>query len=224
MDLRSGATSFGICLSDEQLQQFIKFEDALYESNAVMNLTRVPREECWWRHFLESLILSPSIPKGATVLDIGSGPGFPGAALQIARPDLTVTCVDSHAKSVEFLRKVFPSLQVIQSRAEDLTLRESFDIVTGRAIAPFPIQAEISAAWIKIGGKFIPIRTPIESDKIRKLNVGVLGLSWLESKIVSVGQIGIERLLPIFEKWRTTPETYPRTWAQIKSKPIGGKG
>lgn len=223
MDLRSGALQFGVDLSEEQFQQLAMFENALYESNAVMNLTRVPKEECWWRHFLDSIALAPLIPSKASLLDIGCGPGFPGAVLHIVRPDISVTCVDSGTKPIEFLRKVFPTIEVIKSRAEELSCRETFDVVTGRAVAPFPIQIEISAAWVKVGGRFIPMRTPAEANRIRTFNAGVLGLSWLESKLIRVGPLGVERLIPIFEKWRQTPLTYPRSWAQIKSKPLGGK-
>ncbi|RYG69749.1 16S rRNA (guanine(527)-N(7))-methyltransferase RsmG, partial [bacterium] len=80
------------------LDRFETFEADLYEANEVMNLTRVPREECWLRHFLDSLLIAPWLPGEGSLLDIGSGPGFPAWPLALARPELQVTALDSSGK------------------------------------------------------------------------------------------------------------------------------
>jgi 16S rRNA (guanine527-N7)-methyltransferase len=229
--LSENAAAFGLQLTRVQLEAFALFEKFLYESNVTMNLTRVPQSECWSRHFLDSLAISPMIPNGSSVLDIGSGPGFPGACLAIARPDLKVTCMDASSKAVSFMARVFgphsilPVLyQVINARAEtashDSKLRESFDVVTGRAIAPFPIQAEISAAFVKVGGIFVPMRTPRERDEIANFPVMKLGLHLSEFKSTRIPAIGADRLFPIFSKKGKTPGEYPRGWSKIKSSPL----
>ncbi|MCW5946638.1 MAG: 16S rRNA (guanine(527)-N(7))-methyltransferase RsmG [Fimbriimonadales bacterium] len=229
--LSENAAALGVQLTRVQLEAFALFEKFLYEANATMNLTRVPQDECWSRHFLDSLAISPMIPKGSNVLDIGSGPGFPGACLAIARSDLRVTCIDSSNKAVSFMARVFgpnstlPVLyQVINARAEtaahDSKLRESFDVVTGRAIAPFPVQAEISAAFVKVGGIFVPMRTPKERDEIAKFPAMRLGLHLSEFKSVRVAALGADRLFPNFAKKGKTPGEYPRGWSKIKASPL----
>ena len=228
--LSDEAKSFGLALTRTQLEAFALYEKRLYEANRAANLTRVPLTECWSRHFLDSLILSPLVPQGATVLDIGSGAGFPGACLAIARPDLTVTCMDSGSKAVLFLRDLFGPggllsvlYNVVQGRAEDAALekrlRESFDFVTGRALAPLPVQAEVSAAFVKVGGLFVPMRTPKDRGVVN-FGANRLGLQLIEMKSLRVNPIGAVRFLPVFKKQGRTPTEYPRSWARIKSKPL----
>src|ERR1041384_3584956 len=130
----------GLELTPEQVAQFEAFEAKLYEANAVMNLTRVPREECWLRHFVDSLLFQDLIPDRASVLDIGTGPGFPAWPLACARPDLQLTAMDSSGKMLGFLqRQGLPNLETIQIRAEEWGVRDRFDVVTGRAVAPLSI-------------------------------------------------------------------------------------
>src|ERR1041384_4679794 len=134
----------GLELTPEQVAQFEAFEAKLYEANAVMNLTRVPREECWLRHFVDSLLFQDLIPLNARVLDIGTGPGFPAWPLACARPDLQVTALDSNGKMLGFLRsQPLPNLEVVQERAEEWGAFERFGVVTGRALAPLPVQIEL---------------------------------------------------------------------------------
>ncbi|MER3466717.1 MAG: 16S rRNA (guanine(527)-N(7))-methyltransferase RsmG, partial [Armatimonadota bacterium] len=169
--LQAEAVKLGLHLTRAQLEAFGFFEAALYEANSVMNLTRVPKEDCWVTHFLDSLLLSPLIPNGASVLDIGSGAGFPGVCLAIARADLVVSCMDGNGKFARFLQTNFAPggrlpflMEVIEARAEVAShspaLRERFDFVTGRALAPLPVQLELSAAFTRVGGLVVPMRTP----------------------------------------------------------------
>lgn len=232
--LAEHAEAYGIKLSAAQLQALALFEKELYLANSRMNLTRVPQEECWSRHFLDSLVLNPLIPENAKVLDIGSGAGFPGAVIAIARPDVRVTCLDSSRKAADFLRGLFgrggalPVLhEIVVARAEEAAhesrYRESFDFVTGRAIAPFPLQIEISAAFVALGGLFVPLRTPKERNVIRDFPSGKLGLRLLELREIEVKPIGAIRLLPVFEKTERTPEEFPRSWAKMRKRSIRGE-
>lgn len=197
--------------------QFEAFETALYEANQVMNLTRVAREDCWERHFLDSLAVGLFIPEGASILDIGTGPGFPAWPLAAARPDLTVTAIDSNGKMLGFLKhQLLPNMQAFAVRAEEWEQFEAFDLVTGRAVAPLAIQLEISAPLCGIGGLVIPMRTAHDDwdDRV----IGNLGLKLRRVETVVIGEA--TRIFPIFEKVRPTPKKYPRRWADIKKKPL----
>ncbi|HWP30517.1 MAG TPA: 16S rRNA (guanine(527)-N(7))-methyltransferase RsmG [Fimbriimonadales bacterium] len=229
--LAEHAEAYGLKLSDVQLQAFALFEKELYLANTRMNLTRVPQEECWARHFLDSLVLNPLIPENAKVLDIGSGAGFPGAVIAIARPDVRVTCLDSSRKATDFLRGLFGSggaipvlHEIVVARAEEAAhesrFREAYDFVTGRAIAPFPVQIEISAAFVALRGLFVPLRTPRERNTIRDFPSAKLGLRLFELREIEVKPIEAIRLLPIFEKTERTPDEYPRPWVKMRKHPL----
>ena len=219
--LSAAAKELGLELSEAQLDSFAAFEEALYESNKVTNLTRVPREECWRRHFLDSLLLSPLIPEASSVLDIGAGPGFPAWPLACSRQSLRVTALDSSGKMIGFLRtQPLPNLFAIQERAENWGVRESFDFVTGRALAQLPIQLELSAPPCKVGGLVVPMRTPAEIDSFTDPAFGKLGLRLervVESRLAGGDEI---RSFPVYRKEKATPKPFPRKWAEMKRKPL----
>lgn len=230
--LLAESLKLGLHLSRAQLEAFGFFEAALYEANAVMNLTRVPKEECWVRHFLDSLLISPLVPRGSSVLDIGSGGGFPGVCLAIARPDLVVSCMDSSGKSASFLRTNFAPggrmpilMEVIERRAEiaahEPAMRERFDFVTGRALAPLPIQLELSAAFARVGGLVVPMRTPADRE-VSRGRYGPLGLQLIELKVTQLAPLRTTRLFPVYRKQGRTPSEFPRPWARIRREPMGG--
>jgi len=211
----------GLELSEEQLGQFETFESNLYEANAVMNLTRVARHECWLRHFVDSLLFQDLVPEGASVLDIGTGPGFPAWPLACARPDLHVTALDSSGKMLGFLqRNPLPNLTAVLARAEEWGEREAFDVVTGRALAPFPIQLELSAPPLKVGGLLIPMRTPSEEAAVKAFPAAKLGLrpAGLHRRLLP--GTDVVRLFTLFKKAEATDPAFPRAWAEIKRKPL----
>lgn len=194
------------------------FEGDLYAQNEVMNLTRVPREECWLRHVLDSLLIAEFIPQGSTVLDIGSGPGFPAWPLALARPDLTVTALDSSSKMLGFLRRhSLPNLRIEQGRAEEVGLTDAFNVVTGRALAPLPIQLEISARPCRKGGILLPMRTPNDLAEIERLS-SVLGLELETVHHRTLPVIHAERVFPVYRKVHNTPAGHPRPWAKMRER------
>ena len=220
--LSAACKELGITLSEEQTAEFEYFEDDLYEANEVMNLTRVPKEDCYIRHFLDSImvgkIISDLIP-GASVLDIGTGPGFPSWPIACAFPSLTVTALDANGKMLGFLdRHRRENITIEHIRAEEVKERERFDAVTGRAVAQFGIQLEISAAQVKQGGYFIPMRTP--SDDLTSENWTRLGLDLVETREQIIPGTDVVRVFPIFKKNRQTALFYPRKWPDIKKKPL----
>ena len=219
--MRHFCLNLGFPLTDRQLGQFEAFKKDLYFINQTMNLTRVAVEDCEVRHFIDSLLFVDLIPDGAKVLDIGTGPGFPAWPLACARPDLEVHAVDSSGKMLNFLRRhPLKNLVVIEGRAEESGFREEFDVVTGRALTPLAAQLELSAQAAIIGGAVIPMRTSKDLDAIRAFPADELGLELedIQSRILPGEEV--ERAFPIFRKKAETHPKYPRTWGEIKKKPI----
>lgn len=205
---------------DAQLAAFV---DDLYAVNVEINLTRVPLEQCEARHLIDSALLIPFLPTQALVLDIGCGPGFPAWLLALLRPDISVVAMDSAHKMLRFMeRHPLKNLSIRLQRAEEWVDREAFDVVTGRALAPFAVQAELSAPYVKIGGAFIPFRTPGEQEEIAAFPFGRLGLAQPEWHEVPLPGEETVRLFPVSRKEKATPQTYPRSWAMIKKTPLGG--
>jgi len=184
-----------------------------------MNLTRVPREEFAVRHVADSLMIEEIIPTGSSVLDVGTGAGFPAWPLALARPDLKVVALDSNQKMTTFLSgQPLANLEVVCARAEEFGRFEEFDFVTGRAVAPLPIQLEISAPYCKVGGLVVPMRGI--NDDPEAPNYRELGLKLLTTERRPLAGTDIIRLFPIYLKESPTPRKYPRRWAEIKSRPL----
>ncbi len=210
----------GLSVTSGVLDQFEVFEDNLYAANEVMNLTRIPREEAWQRHFVDSLLFQDLIPLGSVVLDIGTGPGFPAWPLAVVRVDLQVVGLDSSGKMLGFLsQNPLPNLKTVQARAEEWEMRESFDVVTGRAVAPLAAQLELSAAFCKVGGRVLPMRTPAEREQVEG-DFSSLGLKLEEVVERALPGTDVVRLSPIFNKVGQTPQRFPRPWSEIKRSPI----
>lgn len=206
-------------MTDEQKARIEAFLDALYEHNQNVNLTSVPRPDAWVRHIEDSLLHQDLIPLESRVLDIGCGPGFPAWPLATVRPDLRVTALDANGKMLDFLRtQPLSNLTIVQARAEELTIPETFDVVTGRAVAPLPIQLELSARPLRMGGIFLPMRTPKDASEVERLRE-CLGLS-LTSVTERALTDGSLRLFPIWTKNGRTPRGYPRRWPEIKKSPL----
>ncbi|MHB8636675.1 MAG: 16S rRNA (guanine(527)-N(7))-methyltransferase RsmG [Fimbriimonadaceae bacterium] len=213
--LRTTCAEFGIELGDGQLSAFEAFECALYAANRHTNFTRVPQEDCWLRHFVDSLLIAEFLPFGAAVLDIGAGPGFPAWPIACARPDLTVAALDSNGKMVRFLAsQKLPNLEVLHARAEDHPPREAFDVVTGRALAPLAVQLELSAAPCRVAGVVLPMRTP-NDDPLGQPPPG-LGLELRTVHRRRLPTTDIVRVFPEYRKVSSTRANFPRSWAEIR--------
>lgn len=215
------AMRIGLDLSDRQLDLFEEFEQALYQANIATNLTRIEASDCWIRHFLDSLMIHDLIPVGSTVLDIGSGPGFPSWPLACARPDLQVTALDSAGKMLGFLKtQPLHNLVVMQGRSEEVEFPTRFDVVTGRALAPLSIQLELSARHCRRGGLVIPMRTESDLGEIERLrkNPFQLELVSVEHRILPVANA--RRLFPVFLMKGNESQGPKRTWADILKRPF----
>ena len=172
--MRAWLGASGIDPSSLDFEALEKFVDDLYVQNKLVNLTAVPREEAELRHLIDSLAVLGLMPIGATVLDIGTGAGFPAWPLAWARHDLKVVAMDSTAKRLRFIeRHPLPNLATMLGRAEEVTQPGSFDVVTGRAVAPLGAHAEVSAGWLAPDGLFIPYRTPHEFRLIDEIDLAL---------------------------------------------------
>lgn len=210
----------GIEATHEQQVKVSKFEEALYASNEVKNLTRIPREEAWIKHILDSVLFHDLIPLGSSVLDIGAGPGFPAWPLALLRPDLQVTAVDSNGKMLDFLRsQPLQNLSVVETRIEEWDQFGVFDVVTGRAVAPLSIQLEISVPFARVSGLILPMRTPNDIEEIQRCG-DVLGAILGDIVERTLPVLEAPRVVPVYTKIKRSQHGYPRRWADIKRQPL----
>lgn len=219
-ELEPWLEKLGIQAADAQNESMSAFLKRLYEANATRNLTRVPPEQATIRHVVDSLLVAKYIPSGSSVLDIGTGAGFPSMPLAVYRPDLKVTAWDGSERPIAVLRELAPdNLRVEKVRAEEES-RAEFDFVTGRALAPFPIQAELSIPQLKVGGIFVALRTVRDEQDVDLTDLESLGAKLELKETVSLGTEEAVRLFPIVRKATSTRKRYPRTWSEIKRAPL----
>lgn len=219
-------------ISDEILEKLTGFCEYLLEQNKLFNLTAIKTPEAAaLLHFADSLTLAKYLPQGANVLDIGSGAGFPAVPLAIARPDLSVTALDSTQKRINFINSAakrldLTNLNTICARAEDVTggmLEESFDYVTARAVAPYPILFELAIPAVKIGGFFVAMKSRDVSRETKGIeNISnKFSISHPVFNDISLkGDETFDRTIVFIKKHGKTPQKYPRPYAQIKKKPL----
>ncbi len=221
----------GIHLSEKQLEQLEEFYNLLIEYNEKVNLTRITeKEDVYLKHFYDSLTLIKAIDltKGLTICDIGTGAGFPGIVLKICFPQLKVTLVETLQKRVRFLYLVKEKLNlrdlfICKERAEIFAInnRSKYDLVTSRAMARLNILNEMCIPLLKVNGYFIPMKGSIEgeleeaSNSIKELN------SELENVISFTLPIENSiRNLVIIKKIGDNKTKYPRSFTEIKNKPL----
>lgn len=231
--LTNALAKTNITLSDIQKQQFQKYYELLIEWNNKMNLTAITEEnEVAIKHFYDSLtlLMNVNVPKGAKVIDVGTGAGFPGIPLKIVRPDIKLTLLDSLNKRLIFLNEVCSSLgidaEIIHKRAEeggrDKNLRDKFDIATSRAVANMNTLSEYCMPYVKVGGKFVAMKGKNGTAELEK---GIEALKILCGEKERVAEFslptGDERTIIVINKKFPTPKQYPRQSGKIKSKPLG---
>ncbi len=228
-----GRLSLSSLITEEGKDKFYHLYRRLAEENEKYNLTALSDERgVILLHFADSLMGEAHLAKGASLLDMGCGAGFPSLPLAICRPDLSITAADATAKKIGFVEKMkeelsLPHLTPLIARAEAEgrgPLRDSFDAVTARAVASLPMLCELCAPFLKKGGLFLAMKG---RDGLIELEAARHAIGELKCKVeftkeyqISDGYATHERVLLLLRKTAPTPEAYPRAFARIKSRPL----
>lgn len=226
------AAGYKIPLTDEMLRHFDWYRDILLRWNQTVNLTAITDpEDIAVKHFLDSLLILAvaEIPVGASLLDVGTGAGFPGVPLKIARPDLSLTLMDSLGKRVTFLEELSQMLcqknQIHHLRAEEAghqeAFRERFDVVTARAVARLSPLCEYCLPFVRPGGFFLAMKGPGAEEELEEARQAI---SLLGGRVGAVDSLhlpkGDIRVIIRVEKISQTPTKYPRRQDKIKKTPL----
>lgn len=232
--LKEDALIFGIHLSDEQLSQFYSYYQILIEWNEKINLTAITDfDEVIKKHFLDSLSIGRIIDQNEniSILDIGTGAGFPGIPIKIAFPNTNITLMDSLNKRVKFLNEVINTLELkkieaIHGRAEDFSkkgmLRENFDICVSRAVANLSSLSEFCLPYVKVGGKFISYKSEkaLEELESSKNAISILGGGNVSCDEFILPGTDFNRTFIIINKVKETPGKYPRKAGTPVKQPL----
>ena len=231
--LQNYIKDYKITLTENQYEQFQKYFELLAEWNEKMNLTAITDESgVALKHFTDSLSLLNfvDIPQNSSLADVGTGAGFPGVVLKIARPDIKITLIDSLNKRLVFLGEVCAQLgieaELIHSRAEDGArdekLRESFDFAVSRAVARMNVLSEYCLPYVKVGGAFCAMKGAQANEEFKEsLNaINTLGGKLENKYFFELPENGGERAIAVVRKVKNTPQKYPRQSGKIKANAL----
>lgn len=227
-------SALGVELTSEQINQFLKYYELLVEWNGFMNLTAITEyDEVMKKHFVDSLSLIKTydVDREASVIDVGTGAGFPGLALKIAYPKLQVTLLDSLNKRINFLNEVITQLgltgvETVHGRAEDFAkpdkLRGKFDLCVSRAVANLSTLSEYCLPYVKVGGEFISYKSEKISEEMNsaKNAISLLGGKFDRSEEFYLPDSDIYRNLVAIKKIKETPKRYPRKAGLPSKEPL----
>jgi 16S rRNA (guanine527-N7)-methyltransferase len=232
--MSKSAEDVGLQLSKEQYEKFIIYMKLLQEWNKNINLTAiVEAEDIIKKHFIDSMKVfkREELKKANTLIDVGTGAGFPGIPIAIMNNNIKVTLLDSLNKRVNFLNTVINELELsnvttIHSRAEDGArdnkLREKFDIATSRAVANMSVLAEFCLPYVKMGGSFIALKGPAVDQEIKD-SIGaikILGGELLDICEVNIEDIELRHNLVVIKKIKQCSKLYPRKAGLITKNPL----
>ena len=226
------ASEIDIAFNDKQIEQFYKYMNLLLEWNEKINLTAITeKKDVILKHFIDSLTISKYIEENSTLVDIGTGAGFPGIPIKIYRPDVKVTLVDSLNKRINFLNEIISELELkdintIHSRVEEFgknkRYREQFDIVTARAVANLIVLSEYLLPLTKIDGKCICMKGSEIQEEFNdsKNAIRILGGQIENIYKFNLPKSDILRNIVIIKKVKNTPNKYPRKPGTPTKEPI----
>ena len=228
--LREGASAWGLALDPRALEAFEAYYAYLSEANQVMDLTAVMgEEETANRHFLDSLsLLRFRDFRGARLIDVGSGAGFPGLPLKLAEPSIALTLLDAQGKRVDFLSALCVKLGVevncVHARAEEAALapgeRDSYDVAVSRAVARLNVLTELCLPFVKPGGAFLAMKAQDCGEELAEAENAIRRLGGKLEKVERFTVSEVPRAVAIVGKVAPTPKGYPRRFAKIKKTPL----
>ena len=227
--LQSGLSRLGVELPDETVDRIVSFGEAVLEKNRVMNLTAITDpDQAAELHLLDSLTLLKVLPlAGKSLLDVGTGAGFPGVPLKLAVPSLRLTLLDSLQKRMRWLEdEALPALDLearfLSGRAEEFAAqyRERFDVVTSRAVARLNLLCELCLPYVHEGGYFLAMKGAQAGEELTEAAKAIrtLGGSFERTETFEIG--GAAHTVVVIRKTAHTPPQYPRAWNRIKQKPL----
>ncbi len=227
--LEQGLARLELALPEERLEALEAFGRAVLEKNKVMNLTAITDPaQAAELHLVDSLSLLKVLPLGGkSLLDVGTGAGFPGVPLKIAEPSLRLTLLDSLQKRMRWLEEeALPELgleaRFLTGRAEDFAHehRECFDVVSSRAVARLNLLCELCLPFVHRGGYFLAMKGALAKEELHEAAnaIRLLGGSYERTEEFEIG--GAVHSVIVIHKTGKTPEQYPRAWARMKQKPL----
>ena len=224
--LRDGLASLG--LPREGVPALLRYAEALVETNKVMNLTAITEPaDIATLHFLDSAALLKLVDfQNKSVVDVGTGAGFPGMPLRILEPSIRLTLLDSLNKRIDFLRGVCDDLGLgdvncVHARAEEFAAAH-FDIATSRAVAALPLLSELCLPLVKPGGWFLAMKAVDSDQELRSAAhaIETLGGQLVRTENYQIPGIDVSHRLVFIKKIKETPKKYPRAFAKIKKNPL----
>lgn len=232
--LENGLKNFNIDVNDTMLEKFEKYREILVEYNKNMNLTGITEQrEVYIKHFLDSVAIFKDgyIMDGLSVIDVGTGAGFPGIPYKICNPTIKLTLLDSLNKRINFLKEVctnigFDDVEFVHGRAEDFgqneDFREKFDIATARAVANLPVLLELCIPFVKVGGFFICLKGPNAENEVEEAKnaMNILDVKLVENIEVSLPDEELKHRILVFKKIKETLGKYPRKAGKLSKKPL----
>lgn len=227
--LREGLRELG--LDESRAETLERFAALLLEKNEVMNLTAITEPEAVAQlHLLDSAALTRFVDlSGKTVVDVGTGAGFPGMPLRILKDDFDLTLLDSLGKRIAWLEEVCGTLglkhvECVHARAEEFAAghRESYDLAVSRAVAQLNVLCELALPLVKVGGQFLAMKSVDTEEEIAaaKGAIRTLGGKIVKVEDYAIPTSGVTHRVVVIEKVSPTPPRYPRAFAKIKKQPL----
>ena len=220
--LRAGLTALGLPCSAVP---------RLLEKNRVMNLTAITEpKDVATLHLLDcAALLTLSDFRGKSVVDVGTGAGFPGMVLRIMEPDFDLTLLDSLGKRIDWLAETCAAMGLervdcVHARAEEFAVqhRQQYEIATSRAVAALPLLCELALPLVKPGGCFLAMKSVDSDDEIQSARgaMGQLGGKLESIRDYAIPGTAVTHRLVVIRKVKDTPPRFPRTWAKMKKAPL----
>jgi 16S rRNA (guanine527-N7)-methyltransferase len=233
----SQCKEIGITLSEKQIEQFLTYYEMLIETNKMMNLTAITEfEEVLQKHFLDSIsiVKAYQLSGKESVIDVGTGAGFPGLPLKIVFPEMKIVLLDSLNKRLRFLNEVIDKLRLenistIHGRAEDfgkdVNYREQFDLCLSRAVANLSSLSELCLPFVKVGGSFISYKSGQVDEEVKDATRAIQLLGGKNTRVekFELPDSDISRSFVVISKAISTPKNFPRKAGIPTKKPILNK-